>query len=259
MESFLGEGEAPASTITAFNDTTVSVVVQPGVGTLFLTVLAMGQFAVAAAQVQYAPPSLTAASQRLFSTDGGESFTLFGANFGPPTMPVATAVFTPTALPLSGLTRPVTALLVVRFGWKCAVLPASISGQSMPAELSALGCSPLTLTSRTDGSLVLVSVSGIGANRTLEVSVVEPVSSAAGAPLRWLNASAPLPFSYAPPMLQYITPAIIGMDSRSSGYVDLLALQHCIQFNCMGWHWERESANTYPLHAACWHDLCISR
>ena len=66
----------------------------------------------------------------LFSTDGGDSFVVTGAHFGPRTVPAPQLpVFTPVPLPLTDATRPVTALLVVLVGSACSVTPYSIEGQ----------------------------------------------------------------------------------------------------------------------------------
>ena len=57
----------------------------------------------------------------------------------------------PVPLPLTALTRPVTALLFVQFGWKCAANPTA-SG-SLPATLSQCNATAIVTGSRTDTSV----------------------------------------------------------------------------------------------------------
>jgi hypothetical protein len=201
QETFVGEGELPVASLLSYSHTLVEVLVPPGLGTMNVTVYAYNQGPVVTGQLQYAAPVLNATNVTLFSTDGGTFFGLSGVNFGPPTFLGQKSVWTPQPLPLNSDTRPVTALLVVWFHNKCAVTPLSVAGQAVPLALQA--CSPVAITARGDGLVSVASLSGIGMNRTLTVSVVEP-TSAGSATLRWINATAPLVFSFAPPQIKCV-------------------------------------------------------
>ena len=215
-ETFVGEGEVPVGSLTGLNHTTVSFVAPPGIGTVTLGLLAYNVLALQLVTLQYTPPHVTLTSQTVFGTDGGVLFTLSGSNFGPATTRRPLPFFLPTALPLTPDTRPVTAFLVVRFGYKCMVTPPSVQGQTLPAGLSS--CDAASIASRDDGAVTLVSPSGVGVKVTVTVCVVEP-DGYQSSTLRVLNDTSGVVVSFAPPALQFVSPAVLGMDARTSSYL----------------------------------------
>ncbi len=131
------------------------------------------------------------------------------------------AAFTPVPLPLTALTRPVTAWVVVQFGpVKCAATAPSVLGR-LPPGFPDCNASAIAVGDRTDTLLPMTSLSGIGVNWTLSVAVVEPTSRTDATPRRY-NASAgasSVPFSFLPPSLQFIFPSVASMDSRPDNYL----------------------------------------
>jgi IPT/TIG domain len=212
LETFVGEGEVFTGDLLFVDHTFVRFRVSPGLGTRDVIMQAYDQVPVINGQYQHQAPQLTSMSLNLFPTDSGVAVTVTGSNFGPPT--VARSSFVPIPLPLSDFNRPTTGLLVIAFGTKCAVSACS-EAQCMPEALKS--CDAGAITSHSDSSVVFTSLPGIGVDLNVTMSVLEPVLVPPGT--RNLTGTGEATFSYLPPSVDFISPAVLSMDSRTTGYL----------------------------------------
>jgi hypothetical protein len=62
----------------------------------------------------------------------------------------------PTPLAQLDANRPVTAMIVVQFWWKCAATPPSVQGAPLPGSLIGCNATAIQVASRTDTTLKML-------------------------------------------------------------------------------------------------------
>ena len=252
-ESFWGEGEIPSSNILLdangtpmWSDNRIVIQTPPGIGWKDLELSIRGQtlgFAQLTPNVyrfQYDAPSVVGTwsgdmfgltdntfpfgpPKTLYDTDG-ELVTIFGSNFGPtprnmtnPSLPQFSSMNSLLVPSSQAYTIP-TANLAVVFNQACisiastlfgAVPSGTITAGSYSAQLSA--CSSNILHQRDD-RITLITGQGIGKNLQAFIVIVDGSYSLA---------SAIIPFSYYPPLIQFFQPQIVRMGNTGSTPVEI--------------------------------------
>jgi hypothetical protein len=246
-ETFLGEGEVPASRVApdgGWSHTRIVFRANPGIGTkdVELSVrgntLALPRFGSNLVRFRFDDPVITAIVPDMArpdgsvtgDTEGGEVFRIEGLNFGPAMVDTAVTgndrpdgVWPPVRrIPLADAPALPTGYIVVVFHSSCIAVANDMQGrpERTASVVTSTGSKTLDLCSR-----VLISQDhttirfrtppGVGANKNVTVRIVDaPVT----------QSSALVRFSYAAPLITSFTPSyvLISGDPNANEVVDVL-------------------------------------
>jgi hypothetical protein len=248
FESFLGEGEVASANIVSWSHTMIQMTTPSGLGYKDLELSIRGrtigipQYDGGLWRFVYNAPVLSSlvtglqyfgglgqpsSVVPLFDTEGGQTVTLFGANFGPTplnlTTPLQSATFTGVSL-ASAPSYP-TAYVGIVFHKACITdartifgvfggPPASPKTISTPPPTTSwplASCTP-SIVQHTNGRLSFSTGAGIGQNRSVYVVVMDGP---------YVVHSNPLPFSYFAPVIESFSPSIVAMGASKSEVVDM--------------------------------------
>lgn len=157
------------------------------------------------AALTYAPPEVYSVTPGAGAVDGGTRIVIKGRNFhvSPTDTSLAPVDFASPGLPIPMAAILPTALLRVDMHRGCVGEGRSLAG-GVPRPLES--CS-MTVLSRSHTEIVLLSAPGIGVNRTLNVSFIEP--DANGATALTTASSPPFPWAFEPPTIVFPIPQLV--------------------------------------------------
>ena len=256
LENYLGEGEVDSVRIIYWTHTRIAFRIPPGLGTKDIELnirgnrLSMTTSRNSALMIRfrYSIPVVTSfcflnscfpkVATPLASTEGGETGEITGLNFGPTpyysifNKTYLSDVFSP-GIPLSEASSLPTAAIVVTQHRACStnafLLSRVRSSVSFTSSSNTLKLDQCALLSSSDHSkITFESQAGIGANRLVQVIVVEDASGFLSA-LQFLPAStqalpsgvsqyssADIRFSYYPPTIQIYNPSTLVLSPKKS-------------------------------------------
>lgn len=195
-DDFLGEGELPGWRIRAQTHSTIIVTAPPGGGVRQVAVTINGQTS-GLVGFTYAPPVVYSMTPVMGGTLGGDVVTLQGRNFGQAAVAAVNYGNGPLSigdpLPMSG-TR-------VDFFHSCvsnAIVGST--GRAFPGTESCVGGH---IVSHSHTALAFKTLPGVGANKTVTVSVLDGVGVSASNGAVW---------SFFPPTLNSVMPNQISED-----------------------------------------------
>jgi hypothetical protein len=211
VESWLGEGELPLSSILSWSHTSISFVIPEGAGLKQVLVSARGSVMTydptvpgfsrnAPLQLDgmttdyrmlfaFAPPIITSVTPLIVDTDGSTTVTVTGENFGPAlydskTSPIFSTIF---SKPLAVASTLPSSYTVFVLHTSCSTLNLDVRAQAITAQalfvppnfpgnplgIDLASCFS-TMVSRSHTQVVVSAPAGIGLNRSVEVAVVDP-------------------------------------------------------------------------------------
>jgi hypothetical protein len=154
------------------------------------------------------------------NTEGGDTVTISGLNFGPTTIDTKLSPFnsyTFNGIMLKDAPAVPTAYLVVSFASSCVVLGYNLLGQQVTTLLAPTDdgkrfisfdkCSYNGFLKQTDTSITFYSPSGVGANKPVTVTVVDQTEAIQ-------KSSPPFLLSYKPPSFDRFDPNPIKIDAE---------------------------------------------
>jgi hypothetical protein len=234
MESFQGEGEVPLSNSSViWGHNLIAFRIIPGLGQKEIALVVrkntQGLSPQSSNSIRFAynTPVISsiqivdAASGKIatgVNTEGGDTVTITGLNFGPTTINTKTTPFnsyTLSGISLDNAPSIPTAYLVVSFASSCVVLGYNLLGQQITTLLAPTSngvvsfdkCSYNGFLKQTDTSITFYSPSGVGANKLITVAVVDQTET--------IQTSRP-PFlvSYKPPEFDRFDPNPVKIDAE---------------------------------------------
>jgi len=154
------------------------------------------------------------------NTEGGDTVTITGLNFGPATINTKTSPFNGYAfngIMLKDAPAVPTAYLVVSFASSCVVLGYNLLGQQITTLMAPTDdgkrfisfdkCSYNGFLKQTDTSITFFSPSGVGASKPVTVTVVDQTEAIQ-------KSSPPFLLSYKPPSFDRFDPNPIKIDAE---------------------------------------------
>jgi hypothetical protein len=212
--SWLGEGDVPSYAVLEWSHTRIVFYMPPGLGAKDIVPFVRGQAPVRPPVLHYDTPAITAElSPAGADTDGGARITIRGASFGIPSAPKRQGLLNyfsqPVPLPANldaflAAAQPPTAFVRVDFFKSCISDDVDVS-ENIP---TAVALCTRGVVSRTHDAIVVAAPSGIGANRSVFVTVydVEPnaVNPAQIEPVTFRSDRAR--FDYNPPVVTSYIP-----------------------------------------------------
>jgi hypothetical protein len=236
MESFQGEGEVSSSNSSiVWGHKLVAFRVIPGLGQKEIALVVrqntqgLPSQSSNAIRFSYNTPVIstidiidgaTGKTTTGVNTEGGDTVTITGLNFGPATINTKTSPFnsyTFNGIMLKDAPAVPTAYLVVSFASSCVVLGYNLLGQQITTLLAPTDdgkrfisfdkCSYNGFLEQTDTSVTFYSPSGVGANKPVTVTVVDQTEAIQ-------KSSPPFSLSYKPPSFDRFDPNPIKIDAE---------------------------------------------
>jgi hypothetical protein len=236
MESFQGEGEVSSTNSSiVWGHKLVAFRVIPGLGQKEIALVVrqntqgLAPQSSNAIRFAYNTPVIstidiidgsTGKSTTGVNTEGGDTVTITGLNFGPTTTNTKTSPFNSysfNGIMLKDAPAVPTAYLVVSFASSCVVLGYNLLGQQITTLLAPTDdgkrfisfdkCSYNGFLKQTDTSITFYSPSGVGASKPVTVTVVDQTEAIQ-------KSSPPFLLSYKPPSFDRFDPNPIKIDAE---------------------------------------------